>query len=220
MKTERRDYYLHTMGIDRWVLRETYEAEKKQGVNSCSDWQTLEATVKNCQLCALAKSRTQTVFGVGNKNAELMIVGEAPGFHEDKQGEPFVGRAGLLLNKMLEAVGFSREKVYIANVLKCRPPNNRDPLPEEVKLCTNYLAQQVKFISPQLIIAVGRFAAHYLLGTTASLSALRNHLHSFGEQKIPVIVSYHPAYLLRNPSDKSKAYRDWCWIVKYLRESS
>lgn len=206
-------YYLDAMGIDRWLERKN---QRQLDSTAADAWQVLQAQVKNCQLCALAKSRTQTVFGVGNRQADLMIVGEAPGFHEDKQGEPFVGRAGQLLNKMLDSVDLSREQVFIANVLKCRPPNNRDPLPEEIKQCTGYLEQQVKLIAPKLIVAVGRHAAHYLLGTTLSLSALRKQTHVFGSDKTAVIVSYHPAYLLRNPQDKAKAYRDWCRIRAYL----
>ena len=162
----------------------------------------------NCTACGLDKTRTQTVFGVGNRNAELMIIGEAPGFYEDKKGEPFVGRAGQLLNAMLQAIGMERNNVYIANILKCRPPNNRDPLPEEVNLCTAFLTKQIALIQPKLLLAVGRIAGHYLLNTKSSLGQIRGKIHSYGEPKTPLIVTYHPAYLLRNPADKKKAFQD------------
>lgn len=169
---------------------------------------TLRQCVADCKLCPLHKTRTQTVFGVGNEKAKLMIIGEAPGFHEDQQGEPFVGRAGQLLNAMLQSIGFERSEIYIANILKCRPPNNRDPLPEEVMQCTPYLKQQIALIQPTVLCAVGRIAAHYLLDTTESLGRLRGKIHSYGEKKLPLFVTYHPAYLLRNPQAKADAYQD------------
>jgi uracil-DNA glycosylase family 4 len=173
-----------------------------------SQWQSLQSRVSQCTACSLHQSRTQTVFGVGNRDAKLMFIGEAPGFYEDQQGEPFVGRAGQLLNAMLAAIGLNRTDIYIANILKCRPPNNRDPNPDEVKTCTTFLDQQIALVNPTLLIALGRIAAHYLLKTKSSLESLRNQLHHYGDQKIPLIITYHPAYLLRNPKDKKKAYLD------------
>ncbi len=165
-----------------------------------------------CHACGLEKGRTQTVFGIGNRQANLMIIGEAPGFYEDQQGEPFVGRAGQLLNAMLAAIGLSRESVYIANILKCRPPNNRDPLPDEVALCTPFLQKQIALIKPQLLLAVGRIAAHYLLETKTSLNQLRGKIHSYGQFDTPLIITYHPAYLLRNPADKAKHGKIYNWF--------
>ena len=176
-------------------------------------WEPLAATVRACQLCGLQTSRTQTVFGVGNRQAELLVVGEAPGADEDQQGEPFVGRAGQLLNSMLRAGGFPRETVYIANILKCRPPNNRDPAPTEVACCLPYLKQQTALIAPRLMLAVGRIAAQNLLATETPIGKLRGAVHAFGEQRIPLIVTYHPAYLLRSPSEKRRVWTD----LKFVR---
>lgn len=173
--------------------------------------------VAACTACSLHQTRTQTVFGVGNENADLMIVGEAPGFHEDQQGEPFVGRAGQLLTAMIKAIGFTRQDIYIANILKCRPPNNRDPSPEEVATCTPFLQQQIKLVQPKLLLAVGRIAAHYLLNTKSSLESLRGRLHAYGEAQTPLIVTYHPAYLLRNPADKKKAFVDLLFAQENLK---
>jgi uracil-DNA glycosylase family 4 len=201
--------YLHAMGVQPWQLK------NKQNCPS-DDWLSLQKTVENCTACGLDKTRTQTVFGVGNRNAKLMIIGEAPGFHEDQQGEPFVGRAGQLLNAMLEAIGFDRDSVYIANILKCRPPNNRDPEAHEVNLCTPFLAKQIALINPTLLLAVGRIAAHFLLNTKTSLAELRGKIHVYGELKTPLIITYHPAYLLRSPSDKSKAFQDLQLVKRTL----
>ena len=153
---------------------------------------------------------------MGHSNAELMIVGEAPGYYEDQKGEPFVGAAGQLLDKMLKAIDLSRQEVYIANVLKCRPPNNRDPLPQEVKQCTPFLQQQIELIQPRLILAVGRVSAHYLLQNTLSLARMRQRTFHFGEHDTPLFVTYHPAYLLRNPADKRKAYEDLLRVQAFL----
>jgi uracil-DNA glycosylase len=170
------------------------------------DWATLEEAVRTCTKCALHKTRTQTVFGVGNHRAQWMFIGEAPGADEDAQGEPFVGRAGQLLNAMLAALGLKREEVFIANVLKCRPPNNRDPQADEVEHCEPYLIRQIELIQPKLIVALGRHAAHSLLKTDLALARLRGQRLSY--QNIPLVVTYHPAYLLRTPSDKRKAWED------------
>ncbi len=198
-------HYLSAMGIQAWQL--------KQPVSLCATpatehLATLRSTVAHCTACPLHKTRKQTVFGVGNEQAKLMLIGEAPGFYEDQKGEPFVGRAGQLLNAMLQAIGFNREMIYIANILKCRPPNNRDPLPAEVNQCTGFLTQQIALIQPTLLLALGRIAAHYLLDTQAPLGQMRGKLYSYGAQQTPLIVTYHPAYLLRNPRDKNKAWKD------------
>jgi len=169
----------------------------------------LRERVAGCTACAeLCRTRTQTVFGVGNTSAEWLVIGEAPGAEEDRQGEPFVGRAGQLLNAMLLAIGLPRETVFIANILKCRPPGNRDPKPEEVARCLPYLSNQIALLKPKVILAVGRIAAQNLLATDAPLARLRGKLHSFGEAGTPLVITYHPAYLLRTPSDKRKAWED------------
>jgi DNA polymerase len=148
------------------------------------------------------------VFGVGDRAARWMFIGEAPGAEEDRQGEPFVGRAGQLLTSMLKALGFRREDVYIANVLKCRPPGNRDPKPEEAQACRGYLERQIELVSPALIVAVGRIAAQNLLATDTSLAKLRGRVHALGARRWPLVVTYHPAYLLRSPGEKRKAWQD------------
>jgi len=172
------------------------------------DWEALRERVATCTRCALHATRTQTVFGVGNREARWMFVGEAPGADEDRQGEPFVGRAGQLLTSMILALGLRREDVYIANVLKCRPPGNRDPRPEEVNECRGYLDRQIELVDPALIVAVGRIAAQNLLGTDAALARLRGRVHELGPRRRPVVVTYHPAYLLRSPGEKRKAWQD------------
>jgi DNA polymerase len=187
-------------------------AEREAGVG----WPELQAKVAACTRCALCNTRTQTVFGVGNQAAEWLIVGEAPGAEEDRQGEPFVGRAGQLLNSMLRAIGLSREQVYIANVLKCRPPGNRDPAAGEAAECLPYLEQQIALLKPKVMLAVGRIAAQNLLRTDITLGRLRQQVHTFGASKVPLVVTYHPAYLLRTPTDKRKAWED----LKFAREVS
>ncbi len=177
------------------------------------DWDALRQAVTGCQACGLCQSRRQTVFGTGHEQARWMIVGEAPGEQEDRQGEPFVGPAGQLLDAMLRATGRDRRTevaggVYIANVLKCRPPANRNPAPDEVLRCEPFLARQVALVQPKLIIAMGRFAVQSLLRTTEPIGKLRGRVHRY--EGVPVIVTYHPAYLLRNPADKSKAWADLC----------
>jgi len=158
--------------------------------------------------CGLCSSRTQTVFGVGNRQADWLIVGEAPGADEDRQGEPFVGRAGKLLNPMLQAIGLKREQVYIANILKCRPPENRDPAPTEATSCRPFLERQIALIQPRIILAVGRIAAQNLLATDTQIGKLRGRVHHFGAARIPLVVTYHPAYLLRSPREKRKSWDD------------
>ena len=172
-------------------------------------WESLRSEVLACTKCPLHGSRTQGVFGVGSREAQWLVVGEAPGAEEDRRGEPFVGRAGHLLDAMLKAIGLSRGRnVYIANVLKSRPPGNRDPKPEEVAACLPYLMRQIELLRPRVMLAVGRIAAQNLLATDVSLGRLRGKVHHFGELNTPLIVTYHPAYLLRTPSDKRKAWED------------
>lgn len=178
------------------------------------DWPTLRDTVASCQACSLCQSRKQTVFGTGHPQARWMLVGEAPGEQEDREGEPFVGRAGQLLDRMLAAVGLTRgeappeQQVYIANVLKCRPPANRNPLPQEVAQCEPYLLRQMALVQPDLILAMGRFAVQSLLKTSEPIGKLRGRVHEV--QGVPVVVTYHPAYLLRNPADKALVWDDLC----------
>ena len=175
---------------------------------STLDWEALQTHVAECRLCELHKTRTQTVFGVGNRNADWLIIGEAPGADEDRQGEPFVGRAGQLLNAMLQALDLSRQDVYIANILKCRPPQNRDPKADEVAHCSAYLQRQIQLIQPKVILALGRIAAQNLLQTNTTLGRLRGRLHHIEMTSAPVIVTYHPAYLLRSPLEKRKSWED------------
>ncbi len=209
-----RDQYLEALGVQRWQLRaQTGDDEGASVVtndseNNDGEWWSLSDEVVACRQCELHQSRTQTVFGVGNQNADWLIIGEAPGADEDRLGEPFVGRAGKLLTQMILALGYEREQVYIANILKCRPPNNRDPLPDEVRSCESFLKRQIALIQPKIILAVGRIAAQNLLKTDAKIGAMRGRSYHFGEQAIPVIVTYHPAYLLRSPREKAKAWQD------------
>jgi DNA polymerase len=174
-----------------------------------NDWESLRTEVLACTRCGLHTSRTQGVFGVGNRQAQWLVVGEAPGAEEDRRGEPFVGRAGHLLDAMLRAIGLSRQSnVYIANILKSRPPGNRDPKPDEVAACLPFLLRQIELLRPRVMLAVGRIAAQNLLATDTPLGRLRGKVHHFGEFNTPLIVTYHPAYLLRTPGDKRKAWED------------
>jgi uracil-DNA glycosylase len=228
-----REQYLEALGIELWTSRPrsapaassgpaepapppARQAEPPAAVAEPADeahWEALRLEVSGCTRCELSKTRTQTVFGVGNRRAELLVIGEAPGADEDLQGEPFVGRAGQLLNSMLRALGSPRETVYIANVLKCRPPGNRDPKPAEVACCLPYLQRQVDMIQPRLMLAVGRIAAQNLLATDTPIGRLRGQVHRFGTRATPLIVTYHPAYLLRSPSEKRKSWVD----LKFVR---
>jgi uracil-DNA glycosylase family 4 len=208
-----REQYLEAIGIEAWVRR----SPASPAAAAAPDWESLQAEVRGCTRCGLAGSRTQTVFGVGNRTAELLVIGEAPGADEDAQGEPFVGRAGQLLNSMLRALGSPRDSVYIANILKCRPPGNRDPSPEEVACCLPYLRRQIQLVGPRLLLAVGRIAAQNLLATDTPIGKLRGRVHEFGEAGTPVIVTYHPAYLLRSPGEKRKAWGDLKFVRDELR---
>jgi DNA polymerase len=179
---------------------------------STTNLSELDAAICNCVKCPLGQTRTKFVFGVGNPKADIVLVGEAPGADEDMQGEPFVGRAGQLLNKILEAVHFKREEVYICNILKCRPPNNREPQPAEIDQCEPYLWRQLELINPKLIVCLGRVAAQTLLRSTDSLTNLRGKIHSY--RGIKLVVTFHPAALLRNPNWKKPTWEDVQWIRK------
>lgn len=206
-----RAYYLHQLGIVEWVSRSPSAPHTNVEGKSLEQ---LQQQVAACTRCPLHQTRTQTVFARGNPHAKLFVIGEAPGFYEDQQGLPFVGKAGGLLNNMLQSIGLSDDQMYIANVLKCRPPDNRDPRPEEIAHCSHYLREQIAKVNPQLIVAVGRFAGHYVLNASLPLHQMRGKIHQY-EGK-PVLVSYHPAYLLRNPRDKKKAYADWLQVKNLL----
>jgi DNA polymerase len=217
-----REQYLEALGIEAWVPRAPAAPAvtvpiQPQRAAAAQDWGPLEAAVRACTRCSLAQTRTQTVFGVGNRSAELLVIGEAPGADEDAQGEPFVGRAGQLLNSMLRALGTPRDTVFIANILKCRPPGNRDPSSEEVSCCMPYLRRQIELVSPRLLLAVGRIAAQNLLATDVPIGKLRGRVHAFGPEETPLVVTYHPAYLLRSPGEKRKAWSDLKFVRGELR---
>lgn len=235
MREALRQQYLQAMGIQLWeskvpnrdtlvqapfdndtrmtgLLPEHESPAEKNEVQTehagIPDWTGFHAVVESCHKCVLHENRQVAVPGVGDTSAKLMLVGEAPGAEEDRKGEPFVGRAGQLLNEMLSAIGFSRQQVYITNLIKCRPPNNRNPHVDEVVACESFLHQQITWIQPVLIIALGRFAAQSLLNSDASLGKLRGQLHTYQDKDIPVLVTYHPAYLLRKPLEKRKTWHD------------
>ena len=226
----RRDLYLAEIGVSTWRLRGGGAAPVADvaslnreptpaataGEGKDDTWQRLAAAVRACTKCALHRGRTQTVFGVGRRDAQLLVIGEAPGAEEDRQGEPFVGRAGQLLNAMLHSIGQPRSEVYIANILKCRPPGNRDPQPDEASACTPYLKQQIALVQPRAILAVGRIAAQWLLQSDAPIGRLRGRVFQYGEAGTPLVVTYHPAYLLRSPGEKAKAWTDLCMVRDLL----
>jgi uracil-DNA glycosylase family 4 len=242
-----RRQYLAAMGIPLWLPRDAPEWEAPRQPVAAADpsppprptrdiprvplatpmelpaptdlgWDELQTRVADCRACSdLVRSRSRTVFGVGNREARLMVVGEAPGVDEDRQGEPFVGRAGQLLNRMLLAMGFPREQVYIANILKCHPPGNRDPSCEEAGRCEPFLLRQMALVNPGLILSVGRISAQNLLKTDTPVGKLRGRVHYFGEQRIPLVVTYHPAYLLRQPEQKARAWQDLQLALRTLR---
>ena len=226
---QQRRAYLKAMGIDVWLPRDAVDDAAGESLATTqsedgaaagappADWDELRACVTDCTRCALAGSRTNTVFGVGNPDADWMIIGEAPGAEEDRRGEPFVGRAGKLLDQMLLAIGQSREKVFIANILKCRPPNNRDPKPDEAAACRDYLEQQIALVRPKIVLAVGRIAAQNLLGSDEPVGRMRGRPHEL--DGIPLVVTYHPAYLLRSPSQKRKSWSDLCLAKRLAAEN-
>ena len=199
-----------------WRLRSKQEEpEQESGNIDLLDWAQLKAKVAGCTDCKLRAGCSQTVFGVGDEKAQWMLVGEAPGSEEDRLGEPFVGQAGKMLDSMLAAISLGRDKnVYIANVLKCRPPGNRNPEPDEVAKCSPHLLRQIELIKPKLILAMGRFAAQTLLGTDATIASLRGKVHQYAG--VPLVVTYHPAYLLRSLPDKSKAWADLVFAKKTI----
>ncbi len=224
--SKRRLLYLHKMGIP-FYIRKNLTLAAKQKIQPISSWQEqrpmndsakqdglptiwlqLYSEIKKCTNCALHQRRTQAVPGVGDIHADWMLIGEAPGFEEDKKGEPFVGRAGRLLNKMLAAIGLDRRQVYITNVVKCRPPENRNPRPEETTACEDYLHRQIQMVKPKIILALGRIAANALLNSSAPVGKLRGRVYYYQELKLPIVITYHPAYLLRSPQQKRAAWDD------------
>jgi DNA polymerase len=231
-----RSRYLRALGIESWSLRGAAApaatsdagvaepAPKYVSVPAVpSDWEPLQAAVAACRACRLCEARTQTVFGAGARQAPLMVVGEGPGADEDAQGDPFVGRAGKLLDEMLRSIGRSRREsapeqaVYIANVVKCRPPANREPAEDEAEACRGFLEQQLRLVKPKLIVALGRVAAQRLLVTDAALSKLRGQMHTWGPAATPLMVTYHPAYLLRSPGEKAKSWEDLKRVHQFLQ---
>lgn len=223
-EAERRAY-LEALGIDVWALRGSAVDDNPATAEDAPlqeselfNWPELRDKVAACTLCSLHKTRTQTVFGVGSESADWMIIGEAPGAEEDRRGEPFVGRAGKLLDEMLRSVGLARDAVFIANMLKCRPPQNRDPTVDEAAVCRSYLDRQIALLAPKLILAVGRIAAQHLLQTDAPLGRLRGQKHYLNDGQLPVVVTYHPAYLLRSPTQKRKAWQDLCLARQIVNE--
>jgi DNA polymerase len=218
MLNERQLQYLEAMGIPAWLERG--EVVPERDASPTDDWVSLESQVSICTRCGLHQTRTRPVFGVGNRTAQWMIIGEAPGAEEDRQGEPFVGRAGQLLNEMLAAIGLDRRTVYITNILKSRPPNNRDPNPDEVLACEPYLKRQIELIRPKIILAVGRIAAQNLLKTDNRIGALRGRMHRHADSGTPIVATYHPAYLLRSPLEKRKAWEDLRLAVRIYKEAA
>jgi len=220
--TQTQEYYLQTMGVDVYWSKDRVivDSVPEIVVDETDSWADLRQRVAKCQQCELHQGRTQTVFGVGNHNADWLIIGEAPGAEEDRQGEPFVGRAGKLLNSMLFACGLQREQVFIANILKCRPPNNRDPKPGEVVACSSYLKEQICLLQPKIILAVGRIAAQNLMQTETPIGKMRGQRYQYADTGIPVVVTYHPAYLLRSPREKRKAWQDLQLAMRVYQETS
>lgn len=198
------------------ALEDVPPADGREIVIARANWDQLRQMVSSCTACPLSQTRTQTVFGVGDEQADWLFIGEGPGAREDELGEPFVGQAGKLLDNMLQAIHLERGKdVYIANIVKCRPPGNRNPLDAEAEQCRPYLLRQIALIRPRLIVALGKVAAQNLLATDASIASLRGRLHEFSG--IPLIVTYHPAYLLRSLADKAKAWEDLCFARETMR---
>ncbi|MDO9424344.1 MAG: uracil-DNA glycosylase [Methylobacter sp.] len=216
--------YLEAMGIDVW-LPGTVTAPKQAPVSDAiadntlpepiDSWEALQAEVAPCTLCGLCENRTQTVFGSGNKNADWLIVGEAPGQNEDRQGVPFVGKAGQLLTEILRAIDLDREQVFITNAVKCRPPDNREPKSTEVETCKAYLLRQQALIKPKIILALGHVAAQALLNTDEPIAELRGKIHTLNDT--PVVVTYHPAHLLRSSLDKRKAWADLKFAMQIIK---
>ena len=231
MPASRKQQYLDALGVRQWRLRhgpaqleanagDATVVEQEADVSGDA-WPQLEQRVAACTACELHRGRTQTVFGSGSKSARWMIVGEGPGAEEDRRGEPFVGRAGQLLDAMLKAAGFTRESVYIANIVKCRPPSNRDPRSEESAACAGFLQAQIELLRPALILAVGRVAAQNLLSISEPLGEMRGKPFFYENGiKVPVVVTYHPAYLLRSPSAKAQSWQDLRFALDLLDRPS
>jgi len=199
------------MGVIDMPVKKREENKKSSAKETLSQ---LKDIVASCEKCSLCETRNNTVFGEVNENADLMFVGEAPGADEDKQGRPFVGRAGQLLTKIIEALGIKREDVFIANILKCRPPDNRNPLPEEIELCSPYLRKQIEIIKPKVICTLGKFASQTLLNSEVPISRLRGQFHEY--RGIKLMPTYHPAFLLRNSSGKKEVWEDMKKIAKEI----
>lgn len=216
--TGRRELFLQEMGLGPvWRARGVTADAPDLGDAGAMDWSELKAAVAGCTACELHKSRTRTVFGVGDEDADWLFIGEAPGAEEDAQGEPFVGQAGKLLDNMLKSIGLKRgDNVYIANVVKSRPPDNRNPLPDEIAACMPYLRRQIELIQPKLIVTLGKIASEALLGNKATIASLRGKVHAY--QGIPLIVTYHPAYLLRTLQDKARAWEDLCLAKQAMQD--
>jgi uracil-DNA glycosylase len=207
MHDTRRAEHFRALGLERWQRRTAVPA----------GWDDLQAAVAACRKCRLCETRTNTVFGVGPIDASLMVVGEAPGADEDLKGEPFVGRAGRLLDEMLKAIGRSRSvNTYICNVVRCRPPENREPAEDEAEACRPFLEAQLKAVKPRLIVALGRVAAQRLLATDTPIGKMRERTYTWGPDATPLMVTYHPAYLLRNPGEKAKSWEDLKRIRRFL----
>ncbi len=217
MNSAKRLQILKDLGIKVWSARAN-KTEKTP--TKPTKWDLLEQSTKNCRACDLANSRTNVVFGAGNRQARLMVIGEAPGKEEDIKGKPFVGSAGKLLDAMLKAIGFDRSTVFIANILKCRPPNNRDPDLSEINQCVDFLHQQIALVKPDAILCVGRIAAQSLLRSNLAVGRLREQMHKYKTLDIPLIVTYHPAYLLRKPSEKVKTWEDLKQVFNLLKSSA
>ena len=230
--TGRQRHCLEAMGIPVWLPRRgrvdvaappgaaPVAPAGSDGDSSSDKLLAMERQVAKCVACDLHRGRKQTVFGVGNEQAEWMLVGEAPGAEEDRLGEPFVGKAGKLLDAMLAAISLDRDQVYIANIVKCRPPGNRNPHQNEIDSCMDWLKRQIGIVRPRIILAVGRVAAHSLLVDDSPISRLRGQRHMLPDTDIPVVVSYHPAYLLRTPADKAKAWQDLLFAKRVHSEGA
>jgi DNA polymerase len=210
----RQQAILAEMGVDVWVRRAPPE------VQPATVLLNLNKEILSCTRCDLHKTRTQAVCGVGDLAADILVVGEAPGADEDQQGEPFVGKAGQLLTEMLRAISRERRAVFIANVLKCRPPQNRDPSVQEIASCMPFLQRQIALVNPRLILVVGRIAAHSLLQVDTPIGKLRGKVHQYGERRIPLVVTYHPAYLLRSPGQKRHSWADLLLALDVLAGAS
>ena len=234
MDKELQQKYLNEIGIVVWQERnfgnlgnldrsqispkDSINRKELLNKNNNQDLLDLQEQVKTCKECALHQSRTQTVFGAGNTQSDWFIIGEAPGSEEDVKGEPFVGRAGQLLNSMLLAMGLPRNEIFIANILKCRPPNNRDPKTDEVDACRKYLKRQLELIKPKIILALGRIAAQNLLKLDIPIGKMRGNSYLYPNSNLPVVVTYHPAYLLRSPREKRKVWNDLKFAMQKYKE--